>query len=266
MMRCHQLVIAAIALGCGATAHAQDAADLAKKLANPVASLISVPFQFNWDRNIGPLDDGSRTTLNVQPVIPISIAQEWNLISRTILPVIDQENAVPGAGSQFGLGDTVQSLFLSPKAPTASGLIWGAGPVFLVPTATSELLGSGKWGAGPTGVALLQEGPWTIGMLANHIWSFAGSDNRADVNSTFLQPFVVYTTPGGWTFSANTESTYDWESHQWNAPVGAFVGKVTKLGGQLIQFQAGPRYYVAHTDTGPKGWGFRFNVVLLFPK
>jgi hypothetical protein len=249
-----------------AVAHAQDAAELAKQLANPVASLISVPFQFNWDRDIGPAEEGSRTTLNVQPVVPFSISRDWNLISRTILPVVHQDDVVSGAGSQFGLGDTVQSLFFSPKAPTAGGLIWGVGPVLLLPTATDSLLGGDKWGAGPTFVVLKQTGPWTYGALANHLWSFAGSNSGTDVNSTFLQPFVVYTTPGGWTFSANTESTYNWDSREWNVPIGAFVGKVTKIGGQLVQFQAGPRYYAARTTNGPGGWGFRFNVVLLFPK
>ena len=247
-------------------AHANDAAALAKELSNPVAALISVPLQSNWEQKIGPDDRGSRYTLNLQPVIPISIGEDWNLISRTILPIVDQWGIVPGADSQFGLSDTVQSLFFSPKAPTANGLIWGAGPVFLLPTATDELLGSEQWGAGPTAVGLVQKGPWTLGLLANHIWSFAGPRDRADINATFIQPFVTYTTPTAWTFTLQTESTYDWEGEQWNVPIAAQVAKLTKIGGQLVQFQAGPRYYAASTDTGPVGWALRFNVVLLFPQ
>jgi hypothetical protein len=249
-----------------AVAGAQDSAELAKKLSNPVASLISVPFQSNYDREIGPADDGWRYTLNVQPVIPISIGQDWNLISRTILPVIYQDEVFPGAGDQFGLGDTVQSLFLSPKEPRPGGLIWGVGPVLLLPTATDDLLGGEKWGAGPTAVGLVQTGPWTVGMLANHIWSFAGSSSRADISTTFLQPFVAYNTSNAWTFTLQTETTYDWEHEQWTVPIGLFVAKVVKIGSQLVQFQAGPRYYAESPDSGPKGWGFRFNVVLLFPK
>ena len=251
---------------CPSWAHAEDAAALAKQLSNPVAALISVPFQSNWEQGIGPDGDGSRYTLNVQPVIPMSIGEEWNLISRTILPVVDQWSIFPGAGEQFGLSDTLQSLFFSPKEPTAGGLIWGAGPVFLLPTATDELLGSEKWGAGPTAVGLVQTGSWTFGMLANHIWSFAGPSDRADINSTFIQPFLSYSTPTAWTYTLQTESTYDWEGDQWNVPIAALVAKVTKIGGQLVQFQAGPRYYAASTESGPDGWAFRFNVVLLFPK
>jgi hypothetical protein len=235
-------------------------------LSNPVAALISVPLQSNWEQNIGPDDRGSRYTLNIQPVIPISIGEDWNLISRTILPIIDQWGIYSGTDGQFGLSDTVQSLFFSPKAPTAGGLIWGAGPVFLLPTATDELLGSEQWGAGPTAVGLVQKGPWTLGVLANHIWSFAGLSDRTDINATFIQPFVTYTTPTAWTFTLQTESTYDWEGKQWNVPIAAQVAKLTKIGGQLVQFQAGPRYYAASTESGPDGWAFRFNVVLLFPK
>ncbi len=247
-------------------ADAEDAAALAKELSNPVAALISVPLQSNWEQKIGPEDRGSRYTLNIQPVIPISIGEDWNLISRTILPIVDKWGIVPGTDGQFGLSDTVQSLFVSPKAPTASGLIWGAGPVFLLPTATDELLGSEQWGAGPTAVGLVQKGPWTLGLLANHIWSFAGPSDRTDINATFIQPFVTYTTPSAWTFTLQTESTYDWEGKQWNVPIAAQVAKLTKIGGQLVQFQGGPRYYASSTDSGPEGWALRFNVVLLFPK
>lgn len=261
--------MAALLGGCCALANvavAQDSsADLAKKLSNPVASMISVPFQFNYDRGYGP-EDGNRETLNIQPVVPISLNDDWNLISRTIMPVIWQDDIAGPSGHQFGLGDITQSLFLSPKHPGPGGLIWGLGPVFLIPTATDDLTGSGKWGAGPTGVALKQEGPWTYGLLANHIWSFAGQDDRADVNSTFLQPFLSYTTHDAWTFTLNTESTYDWEGDQWSVPVNVMVGKLVKFDQQPVSFTAGLRYWADAPDNGPEGLGFRFVVTFLFPQ
>jgi hypothetical protein len=188
--------------------------NLARQLTNPVAALISVPLQLNYNSDIGPADDGRQWLLNVQPVIPFSLNDDWNLISRTILPIVDQRDVFPGAGSQTGLGDTVQSLFFSPVAPTAGGWIWGAGPVFLLPTGTNRLLTTDKWGVGPTAVALRQQGPWTSGLLGNHIWSFAGDSDRRDISTTFLQPFLSYTTPTAWTYTLQSESTYDWESQR----------------------------------------------------
>ncbi|MDZ7582744.1 MAG: transporter [Deltaproteobacteria bacterium] len=240
--------------------------ELAKKLQNPVAALISVPFQLNYDQNIGLEDDGYRWTLNIQPVIPFSLNEDWNLISRTILPVIHQDEIFPGAGDQTGIGDVVQSVFFSPKKPTKSGWIWGAGPVFLLPTGSDDLLTTDKWGAGPTAVALRQQGPWTYGALANHIWSFAGDGDRADVNATFLQPFVAYTTPTAWTFTLNSESTYDWEIEDWSVPINMVISKVTNIGGQLVSVAGGARYWAESPDNGPEGWGARLVFTLLFPK
>ena len=243
----------------------QNADELAKKLANPVASLISVPMQLNWDTDIGPVEEGERFTLNIQPVIPISLDDDWNLISRTILPIIDQADIFPGAGSQTGTGDVVQSLFFSPKAPTAGGLIWGVGPVLLLPTGSDDLLGTEQWGIGPTAVLLKQSGRLTIGALVNHIESVAGDEDRADVSSTFLQPFVAKGFPGGVTVTFNTETTYDWEAEQWTVPVNVLYTKVTRLGGQLVSIGGGVRYYVEGSESAPT-WGLRVVFTLLYPK
>lgn len=250
------------ALGSGA-ARADDAG-LAQELTNPVAALISVPIQYNFDQNIGPADDGKRHLINIQPVVPISLNQDWTLISRTITPIISQDDIFPGAGSQFGLGDVVQSFFFSPKKPT-NGLIWGVGPVLLLPTGTETLLTADKWGAGPTAVALTQQNGWTVGVLANHIWSFAGDEDRADISATFLQPFITYTTPDAWTFALNTESTYDWQADDWAVPINLNISKLVKFGQQPVSIGAGVRYWADSAQAGPEGWGARATLTYLFP-
>lgn len=242
-----------------------DAQALAKKLSNPIAALISVPFQFNYDHAIGA-SDGTRWTTNVQPVVPVSISRDWNLISRTIVPVVAQHNVLPGSNSQFGLGDTLQSAFFSPKAPTSNGWIWGAGPVLLLPTGTDEELSARKWGAGPTAVLLKQVHGWTYGALANHVWSFGGARERSDISATFLQPFLSFTTPTAWTYGANAESSYDWTKKQWSVPVNLTVTKVTKVGTQLISVGGGVRYWANGPSSGPDKWGVRLVVTFLYPK
>ncbi|MBY6188849.1 transporter [Microbulbifer agarilyticus] len=263
MYRCF---IASFAFAISCIAVAADDSSLAKQLSNPISDLISLPFQHNFDNRVGPIEGGRTYRLNIQPVIPFELTEDLNLINRTIVPVINQEDIFPGSGDQTGLGDTVQSLFFSPKGPTSGGVTWGVGPVFLFPTATEPLLGAEKWGIGPTAVVLKQTGPWTIGALANHVWSFAGSDNRNDVNNTFIQPFLAYNTPNAWTFTLQSETTYFWETEVWNAPVHFLVAKVFEVGDQTYQIQAGPRYYVDSPVVGSQEWGFRLNWVMLFPK
>lgn len=233
---------------------------LAQQLSNPVADLTSVPFQSNFEHDGGPNDDGFRYLMNFQPVIPISLNETWNVISRTIVPLIDQDDMI-GTGSESGVGDILQSFFFSPKEPTENGWIWGAGPVFLLPTATDDLLGTEKYGFGPTAVVLKQERGWTYGVLANHIWSVAGDDQRQDVNSTFIQPFLGYTTGKQTTYTINSESTYDWENSQWTAPINLMVAQLVKIGGMPVQFQLGAKYYLDGPDNSPE-WGWRFNITL----
>lgn len=245
-------------------ARADDAA-LAQKLTNPVADLITLPVQMNLDRDIGPRDDGEKLATNVQPVIPFRLSESWNLITRTIVPVVYQHDVFPRSGSQFGLGDINASFFLSPREPTA-GVIWGVGPVVLLPTATDSMLGGEKWGAGPAAVALVLRGPWTVGLLANHVWSFAGAGDRQDISNTFMQPFVAYTLPSAWTFSVQTETSYNWKTERWSVPVNASVSKLVRIGRLPVSLMGGVGYWAESPDTGPEGFRFRLQLNVILPR
>jgi hypothetical protein len=201
----------------------------------------------------------------VEPVIPISISADWNVISRTIAPVIWLEDVQPGR-DEFGLGNLTQSFFLSPKQPTESGWIWGAGSVLRIPTGTDDLTTGETWGLGPTGVALRQDGPFTFGLLFNHVWSIAGDSDRPDVNATYLQPFLACTTRDAWTFTLDSESTYDWEAEEWTIPLNAIVSKIVRIGKLPVSLGVGARYWADSPSGGPEGWGARVVVTVLLPK
>lgn len=257
-------VIATSSLLMMMTAQATDA-DLAQELTNPISDLMTLPVQMTYDQNIGPDDEGYKLQTNIQPVIPFDVGEDWNLLTRTIVPVIQQDEIIPNSGSQFGLGDTSVSLFFSPKKSTG-GVTWGVGPIFLLPTATDDLLGGKKWGAGPAGIVVAIAGPWTFGGLANHVWSVAGDSSRNDISNSFIQPFAAYTWQNAWTVSVQSESTYNWKSEEWAVPVTAAVSKLVRFGKVPVSLQAGAGYWLESATNGPEGMRYRLQANIVLPK
>jgi hypothetical protein len=240
-----------------------DSAELAQELTNPLADLLTIPVQMTYDQNYGPDDEGYKLQTNIQPVIPVELTDDLLLINRIIMPVIQQDEVIPGSGSQSGLGDTTISMFVGPKQ---SRIVWGVGPILYLPTASDKWLGAEKWGAGPTGVVVAMLGPWTVGGLANHVWSFAGDNDRQDISNTFLQPFAAYTWPNAWTVSLQSESTYNWKTEQWSVPLTAAVAKLVRFGKLPVSLQAGLGYWAEAPDNGPEGVRFRVQANFVLPK
>jgi hypothetical protein len=238
---------------------------LAKLAQNPVANLISIPFQNNFNFGIGP-NNAMQYVLNFQPVIPITLNENWNLITRTILPTIEMTSPAPGIRSAFGLGDLNPTAFLSPGKP--GKLIWGVGPTLTFPTATDPMLGSGKWSAGPAVVVLTIQGHWVLGALANNQWSFAGWGSQ-NVNQMLIQPFVNYNLPRGWYLTTAPIITANWEANsdnRWTVPIGAGVGKIIKLGRLPVNLQLSAYYNVVTPDNFGADWQLRFQFQFLLPK
>ena len=236
--------------------------ELARAAQNPVASMISVPFQSNTNFNFGP-QEKTQNVLNIQPVIPFELSEDWNLITRTIVPVVSQPALTPEQDREFGLGDTLFSAFLSPK--DSGQLIWGVGPALLLPTSTDDQLGAGEWGAGPSAVVLTIRGPWVVGSLFSNVWSFTGDEQ---VNLFTWQYFVNYNLDDGWYLTSAPVITADWEAdsdNTWTVPFGGGFGKIFRIGTQPMNASLSTYYNVEKPDFGAD-WQIRAQLQFLFPK
>ena len=268
-------ILAGLAAGIGLQASVAAADDstnsqasteaLAKAAQNPIAKMISVPFQNNFNFGIGP-SDATQWDLNIEPVIPIELNENWNLITRTIIPVINQPSPASGVDSAFGMGDINPSFYFSPAKP--GWLTWGAGPTFTFPTATDSMLGSGKYSAGPAIVALTIQGHWLVGVLANNQWSYAGWGDH-NVNQMLAQPFINYNLPHGWYLTSSPIITANWNAasdNRWVVPVGGGIGKIVHVGHQPMNLQIQAFYNAVTPDSFGPSWQLRFQFVFLFPK
>jgi hypothetical protein len=259
-------LVAALIMAASARAELSEE-ELAKLAQNPVGNLISVPFQNNTNLNFGP-EKGTQNILNIQPVIPISIDKDWNIITRTILPVIWMPALGPDIGSKNGIGDTVLTAFLSPADP--GHWIWGAGPVVQIPTDSNAELGNKNWGLGPSFVVLhLDHGdPWVYGVLVNNIWSLTSNQTGGSYNNGLIQPFVNYNFEGGLYLTSAPILTVNWKAdggQRWTVPLGGGVGKIFHLGKLPVNTQLSAYYNVAKPDFG-SNWQIRAQVQLMFPK
>ena len=237
---------------------------LAKKAQNPISNMSSLPLQNNTDFDFGP-EDGTLNTLNVQPVLPFSISDNWNVITRTIIPIVSQPGLVPGQSRETGLSDTFFTAFFSPK--DAGKWIWGAGPTVILPTTTDDRLGKGEWGAGASVVVLTMPGDWVVGSLFSNVWSIS-ADRGDEINLFTLQYFVNYNLSDGWYLTTSPIITADWkaDSNQvWTVPVGGGVGKIFRVGKQAMNGQVQAYYNVEKPDI--KGdWSLRLQLQFMFPK
>jgi hypothetical protein len=268
LRRFHALFIVIFILVCFVFVNAtfaQNESDLAKKTQNPVADLISLPLQNNINFNVGS-ENKTQNILNIQPVIPMQLNENWNWIHRTIFPLINQPSLGPGMGSEFGLGDILYQGFLSPV--NTEGTVWGVGPAISIPTASDEVLGTEKWSAGPAAVVLRMPGRWVYGSLIYNIWSFAGESDRKHVNQMLIQPFINYNFPGGWYLTSAPIMTANWNadsSDAWTVPIGGGGGKIFRVGKQPMNASVQGFYNIERPSNGAE-WTLRVQLQFLFPK
>jgi len=262
-------LVSGLVAGAASARAALSAEELAKIAQNPVGAMISVPLQNNTNFNVGPLS-GTQNILNIQPVIPVTLNPNWNLITRTIVPLVWQPEFAPGQGSSFGLGDIQLSAMVSPSTPAPGGWIWGVGAIAQLPTNTGDELGNGNWGLGPQAVVLrIEQGsPWVYGLLVNNVWSLSSDKHGGTYSNFLLQPFVNYNFPGGFYVNTVPIITASWKAdsgQQWTVPLGLGIGKIFHLGKLPMNTQLGGYYNVVHPDDGAN-WQLRLQVQFMFPK
>jgi hypothetical protein len=251
-------------LACAQEQPGGSAQELADKLSNPIAGLISVPLQNNIDYGIGAYH-GAKYTLNFQPVIPITLSPKLNLITRYIIPILDQHSITGEGVNQFGLSDATVSAFFTP-ANIKNGLTWGIGPAFLFPIGTNDFLTTKKWAAGPTAIVLKQAHGLTYGFLVNQLWSFAGDETRNEINQMFLQPFFSKNYKSGAGLGLGSEITFNWQGNTTAAFLIPTVSGITKLGTQTISLVIGPRIPLGGPKETMPDFGLRAVVTFVFPK
>lgn len=241
-----------------------DDRQLAIDVTNPLAKIVKIPFIFDYAPNMNPNNTGNILAMLVEPLVPININPRWYIISRTIFPVIRHANTSIASGAQFGLGDTLQDFFISPNKKSGA-LLWGVGPTILIPTDTNQALGSGRWAIGPGGVLIKITGPWTLGLLANHVWSGKGGGGPYNLSFTRVNSKIEYTTNNAWTLSLTSDPTYDWVFGRKVVPINLSLNKIVNIGKTPISIGGGMRYFIPMSSEGAKGFGATANVVLLFP-
>ena len=242
-----------------------DAQAMAEEVANPLTEVTFFPVRVNFDRDVGPLD-GKQTAVNVQPLTSFDLNEDWNLLSRTIVPFIYEDDVLDERSSSSGLGDITQSFFLSPEVTSADAWAWGAGLIVSLPTASKDEFGVDHYTAGPTAIAVKETGPWVYGGLVSYSHSIERDDGDPKVDAFFVQPFVDYTTDNAVLYELTTEASFDREEDEWSIPLEFTVNKFFEVGNMVMAVGGGLRYWIESPDSGPEGWGVNISVYFFLPK
>ncbi len=240
--------------------------ELLQKLANPLAALASFGMTSDFDYHVGPEEAGHRHTSTLQVTLPLSLGENWNVVSKTITPFVYQEEIFPGADTQFGVGDLTQVVYLAAVQPGRRGWVAGAGPLLRIPSSSDELLSSEKWSLGPSLALVRQHDDVTLGLIGGHVWSVAGDEDRPDISVTTLEPFITWRTEGLWNLSLRTTASYNHKEDEWTVPLILSVEKLASFLTRPVTITFGLRYWAEGPDAAPHDFGFRFGVTLVLQK